>query len=164
MGAAAAWLAARVRDRRGRVTRELPALVDFLATAAEAGLPLEVALERVRREFPGVVADTFAATRAPRAADETLPGALKWTAERVGHPDGAAVTAAIARAQGYGTPLGAVLSDLGRTLRQARRARERAGRTGILLIFPLVVFIVPVTVVLLGYPAAVNLLKTLVGV
>jgi len=160
------WLQLAVRRRHAMIDRELPAFVDFLATAAQAGLPLEEALERVQREFPGVVADAFAATRRARAAGQTLEEALEWIAERLGHPDVAAVTAAIARAQEYGTPLSAVLSDLGRTLQQERRdrARERAGRTGILLIFPLVAFILPVTVVLLGYPAAVSLLKTLFGV
>lgn len=159
------WLSARVKSRHRIISRELPIFVDFLATTCGADLPLDEALDRVREEFPGHLSRTFAATERAQMAGETLDGALQWVAEQVGHTDLTAVVQQILRAREYGTPLADELFEVSRSLDdlERERSKERSQRMGVMLLFPMVIFIVPSIFLILGYPALVSLMRGLLS-
>lgn len=159
------WLNARVKHRHQLISRELPIFVDFLATTCGADLPLDEALDRVREEFPGHLSRTFAATERAQMAGETLDGALQWVAEQVGHSDLTAVVQQILRAREYGTPLADELFEVSRYLDdlERERSKERSQRMGVMLLFPMVMFIVPSIFLILGYPALVSLMRGLMS-
>ena len=157
------WLTSRVRARHRDIDRELPTWVDALANTVAADVPLEVALDRVRAELPGVVSSVFAVASRSRYAGQTLEDGLEWAADQLGHPDVKQVVSQIIRSRETGTPMAQGLREIGRMLRAQRRerAREISGRLSVAMIFPLVLFILPVTMLFLGYPAMVTLMRGL---
>lgn len=159
------WLEQRLRQRQSQMARELPTFVDLLATAAQAGLPLDEALRVVGTRSSGVLAQTFLRALRAREAGQTLEAALEWAASRLGNRDVENIARTIAQARQYGTPVSRVLGEIGDAVRRERveRARERAGRTGTLVILPVALFILPVTVVILAYPALVSVLHSLLA-
>lgn len=159
------WLDQRLRRRQAEMSRELPMFVDLLSTATQAGLPLDEALRVVGRQSSGVLAQTFLKALRAREAGQTLEAALEWAASRLGNRDVESIARTIAQARQYGTPVSQVLSEIGDAVRRERveRARERAGRTGTLVILPVALFILPVTVVILAYPALVSVLHSLLA-
>lgn len=159
------WLTARIRRRHRDVEKELPTYVGLLATAMAADLTLEQALEQVRLEFPGILSTVFAAAGRARLAGQTLDEGLLWAADQLGHPDVTNVVQQIIKARQYGTPLSDELGHLATTLEhiERQRAEERARRLGVLLILPVAMFIMPATLLILGYPAMVTLLRNLLA-
>jgi len=130
-----------------------------------ADVPLEVALDRVRAELPGVVSSVLVIANRSRYAGQTLEDGLEWAAEQLGHPDVRKVVSQIIRSRETGTPMAQGLREIGRTLRTQRRerAREISGRLSVAMIFPLVLFVLPVTLLFLGYPALVTLMRGLLS-
>lgn len=159
------WLNQRLRQRQAQMARELPTFVDLLSTSTQAGLPLDEAIRTVGQEAPGVLSQTFLRALRAREAGQTLEAALEWAAERLGNRDVESIARAIAQARQYGTPVSQVLGEIGDAVRRERveRARERAGRTGTLVILPVALFILPVTIVILAYPALVSVLHSLLS-
>lgn len=158
-----AWLSSRVRARHRDIDRELPTWVDALANTVAADVPLEVALNRVQEEMPGIVSSIFAVANRSRLAGQTLEDGLEWAAEQLGHPDLKQVVNQIIRSRETGTPLSQGLREIARVLRAQRRerAREMSARMGVAMIFPLVLFILPVTMLYLVFPAIVTLMRGL---
>ena len=99
------WLTLQVRRRHAQVDKELLSFLDFLSTATRAGLTLDMALERVREEFHGILSDGFAAAASSRSVGATTEEGLALAAERLGHPDVDSVVQALVRSKEYGTPL-----------------------------------------------------------
>lgn len=157
------WLTSKVRSRHRDIDRELVTWVDALANTVAADVPLEVALERVNAEMPGVVSAAFSIVSRSKYAGQTIEEALEWVADHLGHPDVKQVAMQIIRSRETGTPMARELREIARMLRAQRRerARELSGRLSVAMIFPLVLFILPVTMLFLAYPAMVTLMRSL---
>ena len=157
------WLTSKVRSRHRDIDRELVTWVDALANTVAADVPLEVALERVNAEMPGVVSAAFSIVSRSKYAGQTIEDALEWVADHLGHPDVKQVAMQIIRSRETGTPMARELREIARILRAQRRerARELSGRLSVAMIFPLVLFILPVTMLFLAYPAMVTLMRSL---
>lgn len=153
------WLNAALAARRGRIEREMPSYIDLLATSARAGLSLEAAITRLERETGGDLARIFG--RAVRSIEvgQTTEDALRMAAEDVGMREVEQVAETVARAKEYGTPYSDALREIGTMLRAERRnrAQEKANRMGTIIVIPLIVFILPVTILYIGYPAISSL-------
>ncbi|MDI3297613.1 MAG: type II secretion system F family protein [Bacillota bacterium] len=159
------WLTAALSARRARIERELPSYIDLLVTCTRAGMPLEAAVARVERETAGELARVFG--RAVRSVEvgQTTADALSMAADDVGLDDVEMLATTVARAQEYGAPFSAALAEMATTLRAERRSKmqERASRMGTVIMIPLVVFILPVTLLFIGYPAVSTLLSGIFG-
>ena len=160
--AAPGWqLAARLARRRRAVLTELPQVLDMLAIAASAGLSPEQALLEAGRRSGG----TLPAALAEVAREAGLGGAgyaegLAALADREGVPELRSLADAWRLAQEQGLPLGPTLLALADTVRDRRRARlvEEGGKGSVRMLFPVALFIFPVFLVVLLYPAGVQLL------
>lgn len=159
-----AFVSAMARRREAQVARELPTWLDQVATTLQAGVPLEVAVERVAGEMPGRVASTFA-TGIRGGAGQSLEEGLQWVERTLQHPDVGAVCRAILGSRLYGQPVGLRLEELAATMRAERKQRvlERGARAAASMVLPLTLAIMLPTLVLLGYPAWVSLRATLFG-
>lgn len=157
------WLTSKVRARQAQIQHELPLFLDLLGTALEAGLGFNQAIDHVQQELPGILPSEFGRALALADAGGKLDEALTYMASRLGNPDVEAVVETMVRSRQYGTRLTRDLTDLSHTLRRERVAKteERAGRTGILIVLPLAVFVLPVTMLILGYPAFASLTQSL---
>ena len=158
------WLA---RSQRGEKIRNgLPDSLDLLVVSVESGLALDAGLLRVSDEMRHVHPELSEEMQI--ATLETQMGvprseSLQHMANRSGVEEMRALVAVIVQAEKFGTSVAKALRIQADTLRSKRRLRaeERAQKTTVKLMVPLILFIFPsIFVVLLG-PAAIQLAKSL---
>ena len=160
--AAPSWqLAARLRRRRQALLAELPVALDLFVIAASAGLSPEQALVEAGRQLDGVLGRALRAVvrEAGLGAASDADG-LAALAEREGIPELRSLAGAWQLAHTQGLPLAPALLSLSETVRDRRRAQllEEGGKAAVRMLFPVTLFIFPVFLVVLLYPAGVELL------
>jgi tight adherence protein C len=163
----------RVMDRlrsgfQHRLKRGLPDALDLLVVAAEAGLGLETAVDRVSREMAGSNAAIALELNILVQELRMLPDrrlALDRMAERTGLDGFKRLAATLSQTLRYGTPLAQAMRVLAADMRQERmlRLEEKAIRLPALLIGPLILFILPALFIALIGPSILEMGKTLGG-
>ena len=156
-------LAAR---RRRRIDTALPDALDLLVVCVEAGLALDQAIEQVGRDLRRSrteVAEEFAITAAEMRVLPDRAQALQNLAQRTQLGSLRGIIAILNQSIRYGTPLASALRVLTRDLRAARLARfeERAARLPVLLTIPLMTFILPSLVMVIGAPLVLRIVDAL---
>jgi tight adherence protein C len=152
--------------RRVRLECGMPDALDLLVICAEAGLSLDHAIEqvgRVLRYSNPEVAEEFAATAAEMRVSPARSQALENLAQRVGLPSLRGIVAALNQSIKFGTPLTESLRVVAREMRADRLARfeERAARLPVLLTLPLMGFILPSLMIVIGTPLALRIIDML---
>ena len=151
-----------VRRRREKIRRSLPDAVDLLVICVEAGLGLDQALLRVGQELdvshPEITAELLQINREQRAGK---PRVDAWNdmQKRVDLPDLHSFVNMLTQTERFGTPIAKALSNFADGLRLKRRqsAEEKAAKTTVKIIFPLVLFIFPSLFIVLLGPAALTI-------
>jgi tight adherence protein C len=156
-------LAAR---RSARLETGMPDALDLLVVCAEAGLSLDYAIEqvgRVLRPSCREVAEEFAATAAEMRVSSARDQALESLAQRADIASLRGIVAALSQSIKFGTPLAASLRVLAAEMRAERLARieERAARLPVLLTVPLIGFILPALMFVIGTPLALRIIDML---
>jgi tight adherence protein C len=159
-------LSRRAARRRARLETGMPNALDLLVICAEAGLSLDQAIEQVGgvlRSSRGEVAEEFAATAAEMRVSSTRGQALENLAQRAGIASLRGIVAALNQSVKFGTPLAASLRVLATEMRAERLARfeERAARLPVLLSLPLMAFILPALMIVIGTPLALRIIDML---
>lgn len=151
--------------RREQIRDNLPDAIDLMVIAAQAGLALDMAMDRVRRELVGfapALASELSITMAELQAlpDRTEP--FRNLGDRTGIKEVHSFAAALMQTVRYGTPFAKSLKALGTDLRQARMIalEERGARLPALLSLPLIVFIMPAVFVVVVGPAVIAIIET----
>jgi tight adherence protein C len=156
------WLLERrVARRRQQVLMELPTVLDLLAMATSAGLSPEQALLDVSRQIKGVLGDGLRnVAREAGLGTTTHPEGLRALAAREGVPEIATMADAWQSALEQGLPLGQVMLQLADTVRERKRTTliAEGEKSSVKMLFPVTTFIFPVFLVVLLYPAGVQLL------
>ncbi len=156
------WLAQRISARQRTFARALPDVMDLLSVSVEAGLGFDAALARVSERFPAPISTEFGRTLREIQLGRPRAEALRSFASRVGLPELDAFVTAIVQADELGIGIANVLrvqSDQMRTFRK-QKAQEKALKTPIKMLFPLVFFIFPAIFVVLLGPAVLSFAKT----
>jgi tight adherence protein C len=156
------WLLeGRLQRRRTVVLVELPAVLDLLAIATSAGMSPEQALLEVSRQVGGALGDGLReAVREAGLGAATHAEGLRALAEREGVAELLSLADAWQAALEQGLPLGQTMLTLAETVRDRKRARllEEGGKSTVRMLFPVALFIFPVFLVVLLYPAGLELL------
>lgn len=156
------WLLERrVARRRQQVLMELPTVLDLLAMATSAGLSPEQALLDVSRQVRGVLGDGLrTVARETGLGAMTHPEGLRVLAAREGVSELATMADAWQSALEQGLPLGQVMLQLADTVRERKRTTliAEGEKSSVKMLFPVTLFIFPVLLVVLLYPAGVQLL------
>jgi tight adherence protein C len=156
------WLANRISSRQLKIRAGLPEALDLMVICSEAGLGLDQTIYRVGDELKvsqPEIRDEFQLLNLEQKAGRTREEALKNFAARVNIDSVRALTNTLIQADNYGTSISKTLRVYSDTLRTQRRQRaeERAAKTTVKLVFPLVLFIFPsIFIVTLG-PAFITL-------
>lgn len=154
-------LARRLARRRARIVAELPAVLDNLTLALSAGQSPEQALALVATPRYGLMGREFARARREIAvAARSLTDALGALAKRNGVPELSILVRQLRAADEQGVPLVGALATQAASLRERRRLRilEEGNRATVRMVVPVGLFIFPVLIVILLYPAATQLL------
>lgn len=158
------WLAIATSGRKQKVRDGLPDTLDLLVVSVESGLALDAALKRVGDEMAPVHPELSEELRiSTMEAQMGLPRseALSNMARRSGVEELRSLVSVITQAEKFGTSIAKALRNQAETLRTKRRqaAEERAQKTAVKLMIPLVLFIFPAMFVVLGGPAVLNVIE-----
>jgi tight adherence protein C len=153
-----------VTRRQTDIRIALPDALDLLVICMEAGLGIDQAMVRVGEEMavtaPSLAEEFQIINREQRAGKPRLD-AWRSMAERLDIEFIRQFVTMLVQTERFGTPIAHALGVFADTLRSRRMqaAEEVAAKTGVKLLFPLVLFIFPsIFVVSLG-PAIINLQK-----
>ncbi|WP_255592397.1 type II secretion system F family protein [Bordetella sp. BOR01] len=155
-----AWARRRVGQRRRRIGRELPFVLDMMTLCVESGLGLHGALQQAEQHGPpGPLRQELNHALADMRAGMPRATALKALAERAGDPAVRSWIAALIQADGLGMSLGAVLRGHAAQCRTDRfqRAEKLAMEAPVKMLLPLIGCIFPCTFIVLAFPLAVQL-------
>lgn len=158
------WLGSAVKSRQDKVRKGLPDILDLMVVSVESGLALDSALKRVGEEMAIVHPEASEEFRiATRESQMGIPRseALEHLAERVGLDELRSLVSVVTQAERFGTSIAKALRNQGQAMRTKRRqeAEERAQKTAVKLMIPLVLFIFPSMGVVLAGPAAIRLME-----
>jgi tight adherence protein C len=150
------------------VERGLPDALDLLVICADAGLPLETALDRVAMEFRD--SDPPTANELSLTANEMkmLPDrrqALVNIGVRTGLESLVALGGTLAQTLQYGTPLTQALRVLSNEMRDTMLVRfeEKAARLPVLMTLPMIGFFLPCVIIVVLGPAGVQVYHMMHG-
>lgn len=159
-------LTSRARSRRELMDKGLSDALDLLVVCAEAGIGLELALERVSVELKQVhpvLARELAVTVSEMRLLPDRLQALHNMAMRVKLDSVRAIASTLSQTLKYGTPLGKALRTLSTDFRLVRQTKmeEKAARLPVLITVPMILFILPATALVVAGPAFIQLLTAL---
>jgi tight adherence protein C len=156
------WLDWRIRASQLRMEHALPDALDLLVVCVESGLTMDAAFQRVGREV--ALAHPTMARELATAHLETQMGvprmeALKNIYRRTGSTAVQSLTAMLIQADRFGTSIAQALRIYSESLRVKRRykAEERAATAAVKISFPLVMFVFPALLIVIGGPALLRI-------
>lgn len=160
------WLKMAATKRQEQVRNGIPDSLDLMVISVEAGLALDAALQRVGDEMKNVhpsLAEEFQIVTLESQMGVPRSEALSNLADRTGVSEVRSLVAIVNQAERFGTSIARALRIQADTLRTKRRqqAEERAQKTTVKLMVPLILFIFPAILVVLAGPAALKLIETM---
>ena len=156
------WLRDIRKKQVDGVLRTLPAYLDFISMAVEAGLNFSGALELARKKAPpGPLANEFGVVQRDLRAGISRANALKRLAERIDIQEMTSFVNSVIQAEKMGSSLAQVLKIQAEQRRQERfqRAEKKAMEAPVKLIGPLVLFVFPTTFIVLAFPIVMKFLR-----
>jgi tight adherence protein C len=152
------------KNRKQAIFLALPDALDLMVVCVEAGLGLDQAMRKVSEEMKRtyrVLADEFALTNFQLQMGRPRGEALHELGVRTGVSDLRALAAVLIQADKFGSGIAQALRVQSESMRTRRRqlAEEKAAKTAVKLIFPLVLFIFPGIFVVLVGPAAITMVR-----
>ncbi|UTT62750.1 type II secretion system F family protein [Microcella humidisoli] len=149
-----ALLAHAARRRSARIAEEFPTVVEFLALSVAAGESILEALRRVARTGSGELAGELDRVVQRAAAGQPLATALAEVRDDLAVPAVSRLIDQVLAALDRGTPLAEVLRAHALDARDEskRRLLEAAGTREVAMLVPLVMLILPVTVLFAVWP------------
>lgn len=154
------------KRRQEQILLALPNAIDLLIVAIEVGQGLDAAMRRVAKELErGALAlsQEFSLYNLQLQMGRPRAEALHDLGMRSGVPDMNSFAAVLIQADRFGASIAKTMRQLSESARRKRRqmAEERAQKTAVKLIFPLVLFIFPGIFAVLVGPAVILLMKDL---
>lgn len=156
------WLADKRKRREQDVIRALPVYLDFTTMAVEAGLNLSGALQQAMNKGPeGPLRQEFSIIMRDLRAGVNRSEAFKRMAKRLDMQDISSFVNAMVQAEKSGSGMASTLRIQSEQRRNERfqRAEKKAMEAPVKLVFPLVVFIFPVTFIIVGFPIAMKVME-----
>jgi tight adherence protein C len=152
-----------IKRRRSRLEAGMPDALDLMVICAESGLSLNQTIEVISRELHAShkdVAYEFATTSAEMQVLADFGQALDNFVERTGLPDLRSLVATLKQSLKFGTPLAESLRMIAAEMRATRQARyeQRAARLPVLLAIPMMMFILPCLLMIVGTPVVLRLM------
>lgn len=154
------WLGRRISARQLNIRLGLPEFLDLMVVCIEAGLSLDQAVSRSVTELGSSqpeICDELSLVALEQRAGRPRVDAWKHFAERVNIDIINTLVSALVQADQFGTSIAKTLRVYSDTLRVQRRqdVEEKAAKTAVKLVFPLVFFIFPSLYIVALGPAVI---------
>jgi len=151
-------------NRKQAIFLALPDALDLMVVCVEAGLGLDQAMRKVAEEMKKtyrILAEEFALSNFQLQMGRPRSEVLHELGTRTGVSDLRALAAVLIQADKFGSSVSQALRTQSDSMRIRRRqlAEEKAAKTAVKLIFPLVLFIFPGIFVILVGPAAITVVR-----
>jgi len=155
-----------VRRYRQKLQDALPDTVDLLGIVLGTGLALDQAMMRVSEELQYIypeLANEFGIVVMQVRAGQERAQAFQRLVRRTGIEDLKSLAAMILQSERFGTSLSQALKVYADALRQRRRLRAEAAvaKAGIKMLFPIIIFILPVLFIITIVPGLAIAFKDL---
>jgi tight adherence protein C len=155
-----------VKSYRRKLQDALPDTVDLLGIVLGTGLGLDQAMMRVSEEMQYIypeLANEFGTVVMQVRAGQERGKSFNQFVRRTGIEDIKSLAAMIIQSEKFGTSLAQALKVYADALRTRRRLRVEAevGKAGIKMLFPIVIFILPVLFVITLVPGMLSVFKNL---
>jgi tight adherence protein C len=153
----------RIKNRRERIRKAIPDCIDLLVICVDAGLGLDQAMLRAGQELavshPDINEEFLQINREQRAGKPRME-AWNSMAKRTQLPDIDGFVNMLVQTERFGTPIARALSNFADLMRLRRRqaAEEKAAKTTVKMLFPLVLFIFPCLFIVLLGPAVISIM------
>lgn len=153
----------KARKRIDTLDRSLPDLIDLLCVMIEAGLSFPAAMRMAADQFEGPLSDELRLTLQEQAMGLGIDRALGHMGQRADTPAVKAFVRAMSQGEKMGISTGQIMRNLAHEMRHRRRskAEEKAQKTPVLMLFPLVFLIFPALFIILMTPAVINLIHNM---
>ncbi len=150
--------------RKEQIFLGLPDALDLMVVCVEAGLGLDQALRKVAEEMKRsykVISEEFNLANFHLQVGKVRADVLHDLGDRSGVDDLRQLAAILIQADKFGSSVAQALRVQSESMRTRRRqlAEEKAAKTAVKLIFPLVIFIFPGIFVILVGPAAITMIR-----
>jgi tight adherence protein C len=154
------------KSRQDNIFYGLPDALDLMVVCVEAGLGLDQAMRKVAEEMKKtyrVIAEEFGLCNLQIQMGRARNDVLHDLGSRTGVDDLKALAAILIQADKFGSSVAQALRVQSDSMRTRRRqmAEEKAAKTAVKLIFPLVLFIFPAIFIVLVGPAAITMINEL---
>lgn len=153
-----------IKGRQEKIFLQLPDALDLLVVCVEAGLGLDSGMRRVSEELKDgapEICEEFDRCNMQLQMGKVRRECLREMGLRTGVDDMRGLVTTLINAERFGSSIGPALRQQSDTMRLKRRqiAEEKAQKTAVQMLFPLVLFIFPGIFVVLVGPAAVMMMQ-----
>jgi tight adherence protein C len=158
------WLARSIKMREERLKSQLPDCLDLMVVCVESGLGMDSALLKISEKMSAACADMAQELRLVHLemqAGNPRRDALRNLADRTGVKEIQSLVAKMIQSEKFGTSVAKALRVHADTIREKRKqaAEEKAGKTAVKMLFPLIFFIFPALFVAILGPAIIQIMK-----
>ncbi|MCC6387322.1 MAG: type II secretion system F family protein [Dehalococcoidia bacterium] len=153
------WIMGRIKRRQKEIWRALPDAFDLITASVEAGLGIDAAFSRVIEKVKGPFAEELTRTMREITMGRTRRDAFLDMADRTGVEELRSLVNSIVQAEQMGISIGSVIRVQTGVMRVKRKqkAEEAAFKAPIKMVFPLVLFIFPAILIVIGGPAIIQM-------
>jgi tight adherence protein C len=151
--------AGRARD----IEREVPDLIDQIVVMLEAGVGFSSSLQVSADRLKGALGDEMRLALQEQRMGSSLADSLTHLRERADSPNLRSFVRAVVQGERLGVSIAQVMRDLAMDMRKRRRqlAEERAQKTPVKLLLPLIFLILPTMFIVVMVPPVLDLFDTI---
>ena len=156
------WLRDKALVRERKILQELPNALEVLSLCSEAGLSMEQALDQyLKNARKGPLLDELGGILEQTRSGASRKSALQSVSGRLDLTDFSLFSTSLIQAEKFGTGIAKTLRQLSLTLRdkQTQRAEKAVQEMPVKMLLPLVLFILPVTFLIIFGPIVLQFLQ-----
>jgi tight adherence protein C len=156
-------LQSAIQRRKATIRRQLPEFLDFLCVSVQAGLSFDGAVAKIVHRMKGPLTEEFRRMLRDMGLGMDRQRTLTQLANRCDLEEMYLFTASVIQAEHLGTSMSRTLKIQADNMRDRHRqaVRAMALKAPVKIIFPMVLFIFPAIFVMVVFPSALTLLKSL---
>jgi tight adherence protein C len=156
------YLRRRAKQRAFAIELATPNLIDQIVVSLEAGMGFSASLQTWTSKLDGPLGDEMRLALQEQRMGASLTGSLQHLRERVQSPNLQSFVRAVVQGERLGVSLGQIMRDLAEDMRKRRRqmAEERAQKTPVKLLIPLVFLILPTIFIVALVPPVLDMVHS----